>query len=99
MASGSRGSGTGAVSQALRLRRWIDIQLKDVLEERARGNWTEEDEREWRRTKPYECETCNERSSTRVSQSSDSRETVQLTRTGEKTTLSFSRNLSHRPGN
>ncbi|PUU79185.1 fungal-specific transcription factor domain-domain-containing protein [Tuber borchii] len=65
VASGSRGSGTGAVSQALRLRRWIDIQLKDVLEERARGNWTEEDEREWRRTKPYECETCNERSSTR----------------------------------
>lgn len=66
-ASGSRSVGSGTVSQALRLRRWIDIQLKDVLEERARGTWTDEDEKEWRRTKPYECETCNERSSTRVS--------------------------------
>jgi len=99
VASGSRGSGAGAVSQALRLRRWIDIQLKDVLEEKARGNWTEEDEREWRRTKPYECETCNERSSTRVSQSSDSRETVQPTHPERKKTLLFLLDLSHGPDN
>ncbi|KAH8149850.1 uncharacterized protein LAJ45_06002 [Morchella importuna] len=57
--------GTKAISQALKLRRYIDIQLKDVLEESARGNWTEEDERLWQATKPYQCDECKERSSTR----------------------------------
>ena len=28
--------------------------------------WTEEDDRMWKRTKPYECEICGERGSTRV---------------------------------
>lgn len=58
--------GSKGVSQALKQRRYIDIQLKDVLEEMARGNWTEEDDKLWKTTKPYECDECCERSSTRV---------------------------------
>jgi hypothetical protein len=60
-------AGTGQQSLALKARRYIDININDVRNERARGKWTEEDERKWRSTKPYECEICGERGSTRVS--------------------------------
>lgn len=53
---------------ALKTRRYIDININDVRNERARGKWTEEDEKLWRSTKPYECEICGERGSTRVCQ-------------------------------
>lgn len=57
----------GTSSLALKTRRYIDININDVRNERARGKWTEEDDRMWKRTKPYECEICGERGSTRVS--------------------------------
>jgi len=56
----------GQSSLALKTRRYIDININDVRNERARGKWTEEDDRMWKRTKPYECEICGERGSTRV---------------------------------
>ncbi|RPB28171.1 hypothetical protein L211DRAFT_362771 [Terfezia boudieri ATCC MYA-4762] len=55
----------GQSSLALKTRRYIDININDVRNERARGKWTEEDDRMWKRTKPYECEICGERGSTR----------------------------------
>ncbi|KAF8474649.1 fungal-specific transcription factor domain-containing protein [Kalaharituber pfeilii] len=55
----------GTSSLALKTRRYIDININDVRNERARGKWTEEDDRMWKRTKPYECEICGERGSTR----------------------------------
>lgn len=57
--------GPKGISQALKQRRYIDIQYKDVIEETARGTWTEEDDKLWKTTKPYACE-CMERFSTRV---------------------------------
>lgn len=56
----------GTSSLALKTRRYIDININDVNNERARGKWTEEDDRMWKRTKPYECDLCGERGSTRV---------------------------------
>lgn len=57
--------GPKGISQALKQRRYIDIQYKDVIEETARGTWTEDDDKLWKTTKPYACE-CMERFSTRV---------------------------------
>lgn len=56
----------GQSSLALKTRRYIDININDVRNERARGKWTEDDDKMWKRTKPYECEICGERGSTRV---------------------------------
>ena len=43
-----------------------NIQLDKVEKYRQQGTWTEEDERQWARRKPFPCEICGDRVSSRV---------------------------------
>ena len=52
--------GVGAIG------RDYNIQLDKVEKYRQQGTWTEEDEKEWAKKKPFLCEICGDRVSSKV---------------------------------